>query len=136
MQYQDWMEEGKKDIVRRALGTVVREGMSVPHHFYITFRTQFPGVNLPDFLNTQYPEEMTIVLNDAFWNLTVNTDSFSVDLLFEHKKSTLRIPYAALMSFIDPGVEFALQFNWEAAEPLLITNNIIFLDKFRKPLAP
>lgn len=136
MRYQEWMEEGKRDIIRRALTNVASHGLPGPHHFYLTFRTQFAGTSIPDFLHAQYPEEMTIVLNDAFWNLCVYDDHFTVELLFEHKKSTLRIPFAAMVNFIDPGVEFALQFNWELSEPVVPMNNVIFLDKFRKPIQP
>jgi hypothetical protein len=136
MNYQEWTEEGKKNLVKQALLQVAEKGMQPPHHFYITFRTQFPGVGLPEFLYQQYPEEMTIVLNDAFWSLVVKEDHFSVDLLFEHKKSTLRIPYAALVHFIDPGVEFALQFNWENAQAPIMGDNVLILDHFRTKPVP
>lgn len=132
MRYNDWLEEGKGDIVKRALKTTIAHGLKHPHHFYITFRTQFPGISLPDKLREHYPEEMTIVLNDAFWDLSVQEDSFSVDLLFENKKSTLKIPFKALVNFIDPSVEFALQFNWQLHLPSSSTTNIIYLDQFRQ----
>jgi hypothetical protein len=133
MLYQEWMEEGKRELVKKALRKVLTEGLRSPHHFYITFRTQYPGVIIPDTLHAQYPEEMTIVINDAFWNLQVQEDLFSVDLLFDHQKQTLRVPYTAMVNFIDPGVEFALQFNWEVAQPPVLSSNVIFLDRFRRP---
>lgn len=134
MQYKEWMEEGKQEVVRRSLRSVVACGLQPPHHFYMTFRTQFPGVQMLDSLRQHYPEEMTIVLNDAFWDLSVQNDFFSVDLLFEHKKNTLRIPFNSLVNFIDPGVEFALQFDWELSAPALSTSNVIFMDQFRQSL--
>jgi uncharacterized protein len=132
MQYHEWMEEGKRDLVKRVLRLAVTQGLRAPHQLYFTFRTQCPGVSIPDFLSSQYPEEMTIVLNDSYWNLTVADDHFSVDLLFDQKKSTLRVPYAALVNFIDPSVDFALQFNWQTAEPPIAADNVIFFDHFRK----
>jgi hypothetical protein len=118
-------------VVRRALVAATADGLTPPHHFYITFRTQFPGVSIPIGLHQRYPEEMTIVLQDAFWNLTVQEDLFTVDLMFDHKKSTLRIPFKALSSFIDPSADFALQFDWSSALPDFIGDNVVSLDHFR-----
>ncbi len=132
MQYQEWMEEAKRDLIKRALRTVLAEGLRAPHTFYFTFRTQYPGVVAPEFLVAQYPEEMTIVLNDSYWNLVVEDDFFSVDLLFEQTKRGLRIPYSALVNFIDPSVDFSLHFNWQLAPPPIVADNVIFLDVFRK----
>jgi hypothetical protein len=134
MLYQEWMEEGKRGIVKKALQTVVSEGLKNPHHLYVTFRTYYPGVVLSDTLRSRYPEEMTIIINDAFWNLVVKEEAFSIELLFEDQKETIRVPFQALVNFIDPSVEFALQFDWElSCDPLPATSNIIFIDKFRRP---
>ncbi len=131
MDYITWMEEGKQDVVRQALVKTIAEGLTAPHHFYITFRTQFPGVSIPASLHQRYPEEMTIVLQDSFWNLSVHDDHFSVDLMFDHKKNNLRIPFSALSSFIDPSADFALQFDWSSVMPRFIADNVISLDSFR-----
>lgn len=134
MLYHEWMEEGKREIVKRALQVIASEGLRFPHHLYMTFRTQIPGVNISSKLRERYPEEMTIILNDAFWDLSVQEDFFSVELLFEDKKETIRVPFKALVNFIDPSVEFALQFDWElSAPPSLSHSNVIFIDKFRRP---
>jgi hypothetical protein len=134
MNYTEWMEEGKREIVRRALKEVALAGLRAPHHFYITFRTQFPGVQITDELTKSYPDEMTVMLNDAFWALEVQDDYFMVDLIFDHQKSTLRIPFKSLVSFLDPGVEFALQFDWEINIPEPFLSNVIFIDQFRHNL--
>jgi hypothetical protein len=131
MQYLEWMEEGKYEIVKRALRCAMAEGVKAPHHLYFTFRVSFPGVKIHDELRAQYPQEMTIALNDVFWNLSVQDAFFSVELLFETQRHLLKIPYKALVNFIDPGVEFALQFNWEDSSAPMVKDNIIFLDKFR-----
>lgn len=132
MLYSEWVEAGKRNVVKSALNLLVSEGFKAPHHFYLTFRTQFPGVQIGDKLRNTYPEEMTIMINDAFWNLTVQEDFFSVDLLFDNQKCTLRIPFKSLVNFIDPSVEFALQFDWELAMPAATMSNVIFIDKFRQ----
>jgi hypothetical protein len=131
MNYTEWMEDGKRDIVRRALKEVAMTGLRAPHHFYITFRTQFPGVQIAQELHKSYPDEMTVMLNDAFSALGIQDDYFMVDLIFDHQKSTLRIPFKSLVSFMDPGVEFALQFDWETNVPAPSLSNVIFIDQFR-----
>lgn len=136
MNYHVWVEDGKREVVRKVLLVIADGGLKPPHQCYITFRTHQAGVCIPEFLSAQYPDEMTIVLNDAFWNLQVHSNYFSVDLLFEHKRSTLRIPFAAIVSFIDPGVEFALQINWQNTSTNVSTDNVIFLEQFRKKPTP
>ena len=107
-------------LVESALRTVVRdvlhaarpsEGAPAPHHFYITFRTRHPGVAIPEFLRDRYPVDMTIVLQHQFWDLTVDDEGFAVTLSFNDQMQRLRIPFAAIKVFADPGVEFGLQFT-------------------------
>ncbi|MGN6690149.1 MAG: SspB family protein, partial [Sphingopyxis sp.] len=81
------------------------------HHFYITFKTQAPGVDIPAHLVAKFPDEMTIVLQNRFWDLTVAEDRFSVGLSFNQTPSVLTIPYAAITAFHDPSVDFGLQFQ-------------------------
>jgi len=132
MHYTQWTEEGKRHTVRQALEHVAEHGLSAPHHFYVTFRTDFPGVRVPEALRSEYPEEMTVVMKDAFWGLKVSEDMFSVELLFNGVRHVLRIPYKALVNFIDAGVNFVLQFDWESVEMPPKGNNIILLSDFRK----
>ena len=119
-------DEIVQDALRAVVGRVLRqiEGYdSLPgeHHFYITFKTQASGVSIPAHLIAKFPDEMTIVLQNRFWDLKVEDDLFSVGLSFNQTPSTLVIPYAAITAFVDPSVDFGLQFqvsdDGEAPEP-------------------
>ncbi len=111
----DWMvEDALRGVVRAALEHTIEHGLSGDHHFYLTFRTQAPGVVMPDFLRERYPEEMTIVLQHQFWDLTVDDAAFGVSLSFDNQLAELSVPFAALSAFVDPSVKFGLQFNVES----------------------
>ena len=90
---------------------VVKDGLPGEHHFYITFQTHAPGVAIPDYLKEQYADEMTIVLQHQFFGLRVDNDGFSVMLSFNNVREKLVIPFAAITTFADPSVNFALQFQ-------------------------
>ena len=107
------VEDALRGVVRAALEHTIAHGLSGDHHFYLTFRTQSPGVVMPDFLRERYPEEMTIVLQHQFWDLTVDDETFGVSLSFDNQLAELRVPFAALSAFVDPSVKFGLQFNVE-----------------------
>ncbi|HEX2580633.1 MAG TPA: ClpXP protease specificity-enhancing factor SspB [Dongiaceae bacterium] len=109
-QYDAMMEEALRSVVKKALEEVRRYGLSGDHHFFISFYTNRPGVFIPRYLTAQYPTEMTIVLQHQFWELKVEDHAFSVSLSFGGKPERLTIPYAAITSFADPSVKFALQF--------------------------
>ena len=139
-----------RGVAREALSRVARDGLRGEHHFYVTFRTDMPGVALPDFLRAKYPEEMTIVLQHRFWGLEIGEESFSVGLSFQSRQERLTIPFAAITTFADPSVNFGLQFEVAATAPAAAlpapapeaapTNppverqaaEIVTLDKFRK----
>lgn len=109
-------DEIVQDALRAVVGRVLRqiEGYdSLPgeHHFYITFKTQAQGVDIPAHLIAKFPDEMTIVLQNRFWDLKVGEDLFSVGLSFNQTPSILTIPYAAITAFVDPSVDFGLQFQ-------------------------
>jgi hypothetical protein len=114
--YGRLVEGALRGVVRDVLARAGREGIPSPHHFYVTFRTGHPGVVIPDFLRERYPADMTIVLQYQFWDLEADEDGFSVTLSFNDQLNRLRIPFAALKVFADPGVEFGLQFSLETAE--------------------
>ncbi|MGN6496298.1 MAG: SspB family protein, partial [Tsuneonella sp.] len=80
-------------------------------HFYITFKTGARGVSIPPHLRERFPDEMTIVLQNKFWDLAVNEDGFQVGLSFNQLPSKLVIPFAAITAFVDPAVDFGLQFQ-------------------------
>jgi hypothetical protein len=111
--YQALTDAALRGVVRDALRKTEKSGLVGSHHFYLTFKTQFPGVELPDFLREQYPEEMTIILQHQYWGLKVTDDSFEVTLTFKKLPATLHVPLAALTAFFDPGVQFGLQFRGE-----------------------
>jgi hypothetical protein len=111
--YQALTDAALRSVVRDALRRIEKSGLIGSHHFYLTFKTQYPGVAIPDFLREQYPEEMTVILQHQFWGLRVKDDGFEVTLTFKKLPATLSVPFAALTAFFDPGVQFGLQFRGE-----------------------
>jgi len=109
--YQALTDAALRSVVRDALRRIEKQGLIGSHHFYITFKTHFPGVDIPDFLKEQYPDEMTIILQHQFWGLKIMEDHFEVALTFRKLPATLAIPFPALTAFFDPGVQFGLQFK-------------------------
>jgi hypothetical protein len=109
--YQALTDAALRGVVRDALRRVEKQGLVASHHFRVTFKTLYPGVDIPDFLREQYPEEMTIILQHQFWGLKVRDDRFEVTLSFRKVPATLTVPFAALTQFVDPGVDFGLQFR-------------------------
>ena len=116
--YASWAEEALRAVVVEALDHAGRKGLPGDHHFYVTFRTDFPGVTIPPHLKARYPQEMTIVLQHKFWELKVNREArlFSVGLSFGGVPSMLTVPFLALTAFADPHVRFGLRFQGPAAE--------------------
>lgn len=109
--YEQLVQDSLRSVVRESLMQVARSGLPGNHHFYISFRTDYPGVDLPDYLLEQYPEEITIVLQYEFWDLEVEEDSFFVTLCFNDIHERLTVPLQAIVSFVDPSVKFGLQFS-------------------------
>ena len=149
--YEVWAQEAMRGVAIRALQFAAAEGMPGEHHFYVSFRTDAPGVKIPARLLAQYSEEMTIVLQHQFWDLRVDEEAglFSVGLSFGGVSSTLVIPFAALTAFADPYAQFGLRFraapvdvaNSEDAEevepepepePEPVKPQVVSLDAFRK----
>jgi len=112
MNYEQMTQLALRGVVRDAIRRVIREdGLPGAHHFYITFLTRYPGVEIDAQLAAKYPEEITIVVEHQFWDLTANTDSFEVTLKFGGIPKYLKVPYTAITRFHDPSVGFALQFD-------------------------
>jgi hypothetical protein len=105
------VERALRGVVREALARTAASGLPGAHHFYITFQTRHPGAKIPDSLASQYPEEMTIVLEHQFWDLEVEEDRFAVTLSFQSRPERLSIPFEAITAFTDPSVKFGLQFQ-------------------------
>ena len=151
MNYKAMVEGALRDVVRVALARIADSGLPGNHHLYLTFRTRFAGVLMPEYLRQKHPEEMTIVLQHQFWGLSVHDDSFSITLSFNNERELLAVPFAAVTGFVDPSVEFGLQFHAgpesDAAEQLpgarqaetgqpppssAEDDNVVALDRFRK----
>ena len=111
--YDQIVQEALRAVVGSVLGEIEAGGGTLPgnHHFYITFKTGVPGVDIPDHLRERFPDEMTIVLQNKFWDLNVTDVGFSVGLSFNQRSSHLVVPFSAITAFVDPAVDFGLQFQ-------------------------
>lgn len=141
--YEEMVQEGLRGVVREALEVAAIDGLPGAHHFYIAFKTDYPGVQLPDFLLERHPEEMTIVIQHQYWGLEVDNSGFYITLSFSDSQERIYIPFYSLLSFMDPYAKFGLQFTpppymeldelTDRNDPELEnTNNVITLDTFRK----
>jgi hypothetical protein len=111
--YEEWIENALRHVVAQAIAHVAVHGLPDGHHFYLTFRTDHPGVAIPARLRAQYPQEMTIVLQHQFWDLAYEADTrlISVGLSFGGVPSTLAIPLDAVIGFADPHIRYGLRFR-------------------------
>ena len=147
--YDEIVQEALRAVVGRVLGEVEATGtLPGDHHFYITFKTEAPGVDIPRHLAERFPDEMTIVIQNRFWDLKVEQDGFRVGLSFNQAPAKLVIPFAAITGFVDPAVNFALQFQAQVeqgvqeheeaendhpiAEPVEDGSNVVSVDFSRK----
>ena len=105
------MESAFRGILRDALQHVAKGGMMGNHHFFIQFDTNAPGVVVSDFLREQHPIDLTIVLQNQFWDLKVFDDAFEVGLSFNKMPEVIRIPFAAVKQYNDPSQKFGFQFH-------------------------
>ncbi|MGB0908108.1 MAG: SspB family protein [Maricaulaceae bacterium] len=112
MNYDQMTQLALRSVIRDAIRRVIREdGLPGQHHFYITFLTRYPGVEIDDQLAAKYPDEVTIVLEHQFWDLNAYDNEFEVTLKFGGVPKYLKVPYVAVSRFHDPSVGFALQFD-------------------------
>ncbi len=111
IRYDLLVQDALKGVVRKVLGDAAKDGLPGDHHFYISFRTDFPGVRISPRLRDKYLQDMTIVLQHQFSGLDVDERKFGVTLSFRGKPERLTIPLAAIQTFADPSVNFALQFQ-------------------------
>ncbi len=109
--YDEMVQDAMIGVVKRVLTVAAHDDLPGDHHFYVTFATRFPGVELPDRLLEEYDQEMTIVLQHDFWDISVDDDRFSVSLNFNSIPAHLVVPYRSIMNFFDPSVKFGLQFT-------------------------
>ena len=145
--YDQWTEDALRAVVVRALTHAAEEGLPGEHHFYITFKTDYPGVTIPARLRQKYPAEMTIVLQHQYKDLFMDAESgvFGVNLSFGGVNSALVVPLAAVTAFVDPHVQYGLRFRTAeipeqpkpapepAPEPMAdATPQVVSLDAFRR----
>jgi hypothetical protein len=111
--YEEWIAEAMREVVAQAVAYAAANGLPGDHHFYITFRTDHPGVVMPSRLRAQYPQEMTIVLQHQFWDLKMDreTGTMSVGLSFGGVAASMIIPLGAITAFVDPHIHYGLRFN-------------------------
>lgn len=145
--YGNLMHRAMRGLIQEVLTDVAENGLPGQHHFFITFDTMHPDVEMADWLSDRYPEEMTIVMQHWYDNLEVTPEGFSVTLNFGDSPEPLYIPYDAIRTFVDPSVEFGLRFETQdedddpAPTPVEEDDDdkpphpdaeIVSLDKFRK----
>ncbi|MEC7211713.1 MAG: ClpXP protease specificity-enhancing factor SspB [Pseudomonadota bacterium] len=117
LNYELLVEDSLRLVVRAALRITEQTGLPGETHFYISFLTGFPGVEMEDGLRAQHPDSITIVIQHQYADLVVEDDKFSITLFFGGKPSAMTVPFAAVTSFNDPSVGFGLQFGAGDDEP-------------------
>lgn len=152
--YEQLIKDSLKVAIKELLKSVSKKGLPGKHHFFISFITNFPGVEISEWMIKEYPNDMTIVIQNWFENLQVDDQYFSVVLNFKNKPEKMKIPFASIISFSDPSVNFSLQFEnsiQQNLEPLTDSkennktskssnddfnteekNNVIQFEKFKK----
>ncbi|HQZ14018.1 MAG TPA: SspB family protein [Devosia sp.] len=115
IRYDILAQEALRGVVRKVLSEVVKTGLPGEHHFFISFMTRAPGVRISQRLLEQYDKEMTIVLQNQFWDLKVTETGFEVGLSFDGQRELLGVPFSSIKGFFDPSVQFGLQFDAERA---------------------
>lgn len=111
LDYHRMVQHALRGVMREALEVAAEEGLPGDHHFYVSFRSQAPGVVVPSFLRDRYPEEVTVVIQHQYWELDIDDDGFGVTLAFDASRQRVAVPWEAVTAFIDPVAEFALRFQ-------------------------
>ncbi len=109
--YGNLMHRALRGLIKEVLSDVAADGLPGTHHFFITFDTMHPDVEIADWLSDRYPDEMTVVMQHWYKDLDVGDEGFSVTLNFGSTPEPLYIPYDAIKTFVDPSVEFGLRFD-------------------------
>jgi len=111
IRYDLLVQDALRGVVRKVLSDAAQNGLMGEHHFYVSFRTEAPGVRISQALRDKYPQDMTIVLQHQFWDLNVTEHAFEVGLSFSGVPERLLVPFDALSGFFDPSVQFGLKFD-------------------------
>lgn len=114
--YGNLMHRALRSLIQEVLTDIQKDGLPGQHHFFITFDTMHPDVEIADWLSDRYPGEMTVVIQHWFDNLEVTDEGFTISLNFGDNPETLYIPYDAIKTFVDPSVEFGLRFETHEEE--------------------
>lgn len=114
--YGRLMHRAMRGLIQSVLTDVAARGLPGEHHFFISFDTRHPDVDIAPWLRDRYPEEMTIVIQNWFDGLSVDDEGFSITLNFGDSPEPLRIPFDAILTFVDPSVEFGLRFETQDSE--------------------
>ena len=114
--YGNLMHRAMRGLIQKVLIDVAKNGLPGEHHFFITFDTMHPDVEIADWLSDRYPGEMTVVIQHWFDNLDVTDDGFTITLNFGENPETLYVPYDSIQTFVDPSVEFGLRFETQPDE--------------------
>lgn len=149
--YEELVQTAIRKVMRDVLTNVAKNGLPGKHHFYIDFITNYPGVQIPEFLREDYPEDMTIVLQHEYWDLEIHDNFFAVTLSFDNADERIVVPFDAVIKFVDPSVNFGLEFtpSLDSYEELDLSvllepekkeikplaegeTNVVTLDAFRK----
>jgi hypothetical protein len=145
--YGNLMHRAMRGLIQSVLEDVAEHGLPGAHHFFITFDTTHPEVEMADWLKERYPTEMTIVIQHWFENLVVTDEGFTITLNFGNNPEPMVIPFDALRTFVDPSVEFGLRFETQVEdededdeeddieveeEPERQAAEVVSLDQFRK----
>ena len=117
IRYDLLVQEALRGVVRKVLADAARDGLPGDHNFYITFRTDAPGVRISPRTREKFPEEITIILQHQFWDLEVTDTGFQVGLSFSNVPELLTVPFDAIRGFFDPSVQFGLKFEVQDIEP-------------------
>ena len=145
--YGNLMHRAMRGLIQSVLTEVADHGLPGAHHFFITFDTTHPDVQIADWLKERYPTEMTVVIQHWYENLSVTDEGFSITLNFGNNPEPMVIPFDALRTFVDPSVEFGLRFETQEQdeddeeddldievqeEPERQAAEVVSLDQFRK----
>lgn len=114
--YGNLMHRAMRSLIQNVLTDVQKDGLPGEHHFFVTFDTMHPDVELADWLSDRYPDEMTIVIQHWFENLNVTDEGFAITLNFGENPEPMYIPYDAIKTFVDPSVEFGLRLETEPSD--------------------
>ncbi|GJD47921.1 hypothetical protein OPKNFCMD_0634 [Methylobacterium crusticola] len=117
IRYDLLVQDALRNVVRKVLGDAARDGLAGDHHFYVSFRTDYPGVRISQRLREKYPQDMTIVLQHQFWDLGVTEHTVEVGLSFSGVPERLLVPFEAVTGFFDPSVQFGLKFELNDGAP-------------------